>query len=80
MTKEKPSWLPATSDFCRSAGIKIMAWGPDTVVVEANSQDRAKEIASQLGQLGFKVVEDENDAYAGMLTLSRNRMATQGNA
>ena len=35
MSKEKPSWLLETSEFCRSAGIKIMAWGPDTVVVEA---------------------------------------------
>jgi len=59
-------------------GIKIMAWGPNTLVVEAKSQDRAKEIASQLGQLGFKVAEDEGDAYAGMLSLSRNPMTTQG--
>ena len=72
MSKEKPSWLPATSEFCRSAGIKIMAWGPDTLVVEAKSPDRTKEIASQLTQLGFTVIEDEGDADAGMLSLSRN--------
>ena len=78
MSKEKPSWLLEISEFCRSAGIKIMTWGPDTEVVEAKSEDRAKEIASQLGQLGFKVVEDEDDAYAAMLSLSRNTMTTQG--
>ena len=54
-----------------------MAWGPNTLVVEAKSQERAKEIASQLGRLGFKVVEDEGDAYAGMLSLSRNPVTTQ---
>lgn len=47
-----------------------MAWGPEMLVVEAKSPDRAKEIALQLGQLGFKVVESEEDAYAGMLSLS----------
>jgi hypothetical protein len=72
VSKVKPSWLLETSEFCRSAGIKIMAWGPDTVFVEAKSPDRAKEIASQLTQLGFTVVKDEGDAYAGMLSLSRN--------
>jgi hypothetical protein len=72
MNKESPSWLTETKEFCRNAGIKVMAWGPDTVVVEAKSSDRANEIALQLGQLGFKAVEDEDDAYAGMLSLSRN--------
>jgi phage replication-related protein YjqB (UPF0714/DUF867 family) len=78
VSKEKPSWLLETSEFCRSAGIKIMACGPNTLVVGAKSQERAKEIASQLGQLGFKVVEDEGDAYAGMLSLSQNPKTTQG--
>jgi hypothetical protein len=80
VSKEKPSWLLETSEFCRSAGIKIMAWGPDTVVVEAKSPVRAKEIASQLGQLGFKAVEDEDDAYAGMLSLFRNPATVHGKA
>jgi hypothetical protein len=69
----KPDWFGETCDFCRTAGIKIMAWGPETVVVEAKSSDRAKEIASQLARLGFKAVEDESDAYAGMLTLTKNQ-------
>jgi hypothetical protein len=72
MSKEKPDWLQETSEFCHTAGIKIMAWGPNMLVVEARSPNRAKEIASQLAQLGFKAVEDEDDAYAGMLSLSRN--------
>jgi hypothetical protein len=49
-----------------------MGWGPDMLTVEAKSQDRAKEIASQLGQLGFKAIENEDNAYAGMLDLSKN--------
>jgi hypothetical protein len=72
MSKKKPDWLQETDEFCRGAGIKIMGWGPDMLVVEAKSPVRAKEIAAQLASLGFKVVEDENDAYAGMLSLSRN--------
>ena len=47
-----------------------MAWGPDTLVVEAKSPEIASQTSNQLRQLGFKVVEDEADSYAGMLTLS----------
>lgn len=65
-----PDWLPQARDFCRGAGITIMAWGPDTLVVEAKSPEIALQISNQLRQLGFKAVEDEADAYAGMLTLS----------
>jgi hypothetical protein len=72
MSKGKPDWLQEARDFCRGAGITIMAWGPETLVVEAKSPERAKEIASQLAQLGFAAVEDEGDSDAGMLTLSRN--------
>ena len=70
MSKENPTWLPQVREFCRSAGIKIMAWGTDTLVVEAKSPDLAAQISHQLRQLGFKAVEDEADSYAGMLTLS----------
>jgi phosphosulfolactate synthase (CoM biosynthesis protein A) len=72
MSTGKPDWFQESSDFCRSAGITIMAWGPQTLVVEAKSQERAKEIATQLAQLGFKAIEDEGDSHAGMLTLSRD--------
>jgi hypothetical protein len=68
----KPEWFRETQGFCRNAGINIVAWGPNTLVVEVKSPDRAKEIARQLGHLGFKVVEDQNDECAGMLSLSRN--------
>ena len=37
---------------------------------EAKSPDRAREIASQFGQFGLKIVENEDDAYAGLLNLS----------
>jgi len=65
-----PDWLPQTREFCRSAGIKIMAWGPDALVVEAKSPETASQISNQLRQLGFKAVPDEADSYAGILTLS----------
>ncbi len=77
MTKEKPAWLQEARAFCRGAGIKILAWGPDMLTVEAKSQDRATEVASHLGQLGFKTIENEDDASAGMLSLSRNPAAVQ---
>jgi hypothetical protein len=47
--------------------------GAEALVVEAKSAERAEEISHQLSQLGFKAVSDENDAYAGMLTLSRKQ-------
>ena len=72
MSKGKPDWLEETRDFCRSAGITIVAWGPKTLVVEAKSPESAKEIASQLAQIGFAAIADENDSYAGILSLSRN--------
>jgi hypothetical protein len=75
--KEKPAWLDETRKFCGERGIKIMAWGPDMLTVEAKSPDRAKEIAAQLIQLGFKVIEDKDDAYPGMLSLSQNPEAIQ---
>src|SRR5260370_10046760 len=54
-----------------------MAWGPDMLTVETTSETRAKEIAAQLGHLGFKAIEDGDDAYAGMLSLSKNPDAVQ---
>ena len=71
MNKNDPGWLPETRDLCRQLGITIMAWGPDMLTVEAKSATRAKEIAAQLGHLGFKAIEDEDDACAGMLSLSK---------
>jgi hypothetical protein len=68
MSEENPTWLPQVREFCRSAKIKIMAWGADTLVVEAKSPDLAAQISHQLRQLGFKAVEA--DSYAGILTLS----------
>jgi hypothetical protein len=73
MRKEKPDWMPQVREFCKSQKITIMAWGAETLVVEAKSAERVEEISRQLGQLGFKAVSDENDAYAGMLTLSRKQ-------
>src|SRR5215470_1763595 len=74
---EKPVWLDEVRQFCSRAGINIMGWGPDLLTVEAKSRERAQQIASQLATLGFKVVENEDSAYAGMLDLSRNPDAVQ---
>ena len=49
-----------------------MAWGPQALVVEAKSPERAAEVSLKLRQLGFQAIEDPEDAYAGILTLSRN--------
>jgi len=54
-----------------------MGWGPNLLTVEAKTPARAKEIAAQLSQFGFKVVENEDNSYAGMLDLSRNPEAVQ---
>jgi hypothetical protein len=67
---KNPDWLPQVREFCRQHGIKIMAWGVDTLVVQAKSPEIASQISNQLRQLGFKPVEDEADNYAGILTLS----------
>lgn len=75
MGKENPAWLQQTREFCRSSGITIVGWGPDLITVEAKSLERAHEIASKLEQLGFKVVPDEDDANAGLLSLSQNPAA-----
>jgi hypothetical protein len=40
------------------------------------SADKAKRISSKLASFGFKAIEDEDDAYAGLLTLSRDPEAT----
>lgn len=73
----KPPWLDEIRDFCRRSGISVVAWGPNLLTVEAKSTTRATEIANQLGQLGFKVVKDEDDEHAGLLSLSRNPDAVQ---
>ena len=69
MSKD-PDWLPQAREFCRDAGIKIMAWGPETLVVETKSPEARVQIAHQLRQMGFKAIEDEADDEAGILSLS----------
>lgn len=67
-----PAWLSAARDLCKQNGITIMAWGPELLTVEAKSPMRAQQIATQLAPLGFQVVANEEDAAAGMLSLSPN--------
>jgi hypothetical protein len=77
MGDKNPDWLQEAREFCRTSGIKIVGWGPDMLTVEAKSEERAREIASQLGVLGFKAIKNEDDAYAGLLDLSKNPAAIE---
>ncbi len=70
--KDAPTWLSEAKDLCRKNGIEIAGWGNSALVVYAKSENRAREIALLLANLGFRPVPDQNDAYAGLLTLSRN--------
>jgi hypothetical protein len=67
---ETPAWLDQTRESCRSVGMNIAAWGPHAPVVEAKSSERAAEIANHLAHFGSEPVQDENYAYAGLLTRS----------
>jgi len=67
--KDDASWLAGARELCRSRGIKIMAWGPNMLVVEAKTGERACEIARELANLGFETIKDENDSNAGLLSL-----------
>ena len=69
MSGETPGWLGAARELCRANKIEIAGWGPTALVVYAPSPERACEVASLLGSLGLKAVEDEDDAAAGLLTL-----------
>lgn len=68
--KTTPVWLDQAQEFCGSNGITITAWGPHALVVEAKSPEVSAEIARQLANLGFVAMKDEDDANAGLLTLS----------
>jgi membrane protein YdbS with pleckstrin-like domain len=77
MSKETPAWLPEAREFCRNAGIEVSGWGSDTLLVKVESPDRTNRLVSQLRPLGFEPIEDEDDAEAGLLLLSRNPAATR---
>jgi hypothetical protein len=74
MAKE-PLWLSQIKEFCRSRKITVMAWGPSALVVEAKSPERRQELSQLFAQIGFQAVPDEDDAYAGILTLSKKDSA-----
>jgi hypothetical protein len=77
MSANKPDWLADVRKFCRDAGIAISGWGPDTLIVEARSPERARLISNRLRPLGLAPVASEDDAAAGLLLLSRNPSATR---
>lgn len=72
MSRPEAPWLTAAREVCRKEGIPIAAWGANLLTVEAKTPDRAREIASILSPLGLRVVDDEDDASAGLLSLSPN--------
>ena len=72
MAKVDPPWLRQARELCRDRSIKIAGWGPQTLVVYAESPERAKQIVSALAPLGLQPVQDEDDANAGLLTLSKS--------
>jgi hypothetical protein len=73
---KQPDWLAQVRAFCKDSGIEIMGWGADTLVVKAAGADHVKKVAAELRSFGFEVIEDEKDAQADMLMLSRDRSAT----
>jgi len=77
MGRAEPGWLPEAREFCHRSGIKIMAWGPDLLTVEAKTPARADEIVAQFAILGFEKIDDAGDSEAGMLSLSKDPDAVQ---
>lgn len=75
MAKVDPPWLRQARELCRDRSIEIAGWGPQSLIVQAKSPDRAQHIARELAALGLQPVQDEDDASAGLLTLSRNPAA-----
>lgn len=73
-----PPWLSETQQFCECAQITIKGWGPDRLSVEAKSPQRARQIASLLAPLGFHTIENEADAYPGILNLSPDSASFRG--
>jgi hypothetical protein len=73
---KQPYWMAEVRSFCKQSKIEIMAWGDETLIVQALDSDQAKKIAGELRSFGFEAIEDENDAEAGMLLLSRDRAGT----
>lgn len=67
--KDKPAWLDQIREFCREQNIVIAAWGPLGLVVEVKSPERRAQITALLANLGFQVLPDQNDEYAGLLEL-----------
>ncbi len=50
-----------------------MAWGSNSLVVEAKPPERAAEIAAQLASLGFQATDAAAAAaYAGLLTFTHS--------
>ena len=68
--EEKHFWFDeavisaAARDFHRRLGFEHADW-------ETKSPDRAAQIASQLGQFGFKVLRNKDDECVGLLPLSQ---------
>jgi hypothetical protein len=70
--KKDPEWLGPVRAFCKTAGIEILAWGPETLVVKAATRDDAIRVETELASFDLKIQEDEADAAAGILTLKHH--------
>jgi hypothetical protein len=80
MSKSTPAWLAETKQYCESAGIPIVAWGPNLITVEARGSVRAKEVATQMGALGFQEIPCAGNVRAGLLDLSKDPIALREEA
>ena len=80
MSKSTPAWLAETKQYCESAGIPIVAWGPNLLTVEARGLARAKEVAAQMGALGFQEIPCAGNSRAGLLDLSKDPAALRAEA
>jgi hypothetical protein len=57
----KPAWLDEARDFGKRAGIEITGWGPDLLTVGSEVDGTGERNRSSIGQLGFKIIENEDD-------------------
>jgi hypothetical protein len=80
MSKATPAWLAETQEYCKSAGIPIVAWGPNLLTVEAHGYARAREVVAQMGALGFQEIPCAGNIRAGLLDLSKDPAALRAEA
>ena len=73
---KQPYWMAEVRAFCKQSKIEIMAWGDETLIVQALDSDQSEKITGELRSFGFEAIKDDGDAEVGMLLLSRDRAGT----